>query len=126
MTISEKRFDSPIASFGVSRRRGRLHSSVAFPHLESSDAIVPVNSCTPSFLAPLFHFPPRVWIGCQTFLVGNVDQEGTDLVEIAFLCLSAAIDLVQPRAMYRDLGNAIGRVARERGTSRAFPCHIQQ
>ncbi|CAN0598910.1 unnamed protein product, partial [Laminaria digitata] len=51
----------------------------------------------------------------QTFLVGNVDEEGQDLVETAFRCLTAAVNMVQPGAMYRDLGASIGKIARDRG-----------
>lgn len=53
----------------------------------------------------------------KTFLAGRVDEEGTDLVETAFRCLAAAVAMVQPGAMYRDLGGKIGKVARERGKS---------
>lgn len=48
-------------------------------------------------------------------MVGKVDEESAGLVETAFKCLSAAIDMVQPGAMYRDLGASIGKIARENG-----------
>lgn len=51
----------------------------------------------------------------QTFLVGRVDEEGVGLVETAFRCLAAAVYMVQPGAMYRDLGGSISKIARERG-----------
>ncbi|CAM9890993.1 unnamed protein product [Ascophyllum nodosum] len=51
----------------------------------------------------------------ETFLVGRVDEEGTGLVETAFRCLATAVEMVQPGAMYRDLGGRIGKAARERG-----------
>lgn len=51
----------------------------------------------------------------QTFLVGKVDEEGAALVETAYRCLASAVDMVQPGAMYRDLGGSIGKIARERG-----------
>jgi methionyl aminopeptidase len=49
----------------------------------------------------------------ETFLVGSVDAAGVGLVETAFNCLAAAVDMVKPGTMYRDLGATIGRVARE-------------
>ncbi len=51
----------------------------------------------------------------QTFMVGKVDEESAGLIETAFKCLSAAVDMVQPGAMYRDLGASIGKIARENG-----------
>lgn len=51
----------------------------------------------------------------QTFLVGKVDERGVELVETAYQCLAAAVDMVQPGGMYRDLGARIGKIARERG-----------
>ena len=47
-----------------------------------------------------------------------MDEEGAGLVETAFSCLSAAVAMVQPGAMYRDLGSSIGKIARDRGESR--------
>ncbi|KAG5192994.1 peptidase M24, structural domain-containing protein [Tribonema minus] len=49
----------------------------------------------------------------ETFLVGGVDDEGRALVKTAFTCLQAAINMVRPGTMYRDLGTVIGKVARE-------------
>ncbi|CBN77637.1 conserved unknown protein [Ectocarpus siliculosus] len=51
----------------------------------------------------------------ETFMVGKVDEESAGLVETAYRCLSAAVDMVQPGAMYRDLGARIGKIARENG-----------
>lgn len=48
-------------------------------------------------------------------MVGKVDEESAGLVETAYRCLSAAVDMVQPGAMYRDLGARIGKIARENG-----------
>lgn len=48
-------------------------------------------------------------------MVGKVDEEGAALVETAYRCLASAVDMVQPGAMYRDLGGSIGKIARERG-----------
>lgn len=47
----------------------------------------------------------------ETFCVGNVDSDGRRLVKTAFDCLSAALDLVKPGTLYRDLGTEIHRVA---------------
>lgn len=52
-------------------------------------------------------------------MVGNVDERGAELIETAFRCLSAAVDMVQPGAMYRDLGATIGKIAREKGEYRS-------
>lgn len=48
-------------------------------------------------------------------MVGKVDEAGAGLVETAFRCLSAAVGMVQPGCMYRDLGASIGKIARENG-----------
>lgn len=48
----------------------------------------------------------------ETFLVGNVGEEGKKLVRTAFECLQSAVALVRPGTMYRDLGTAIGKVAK--------------
>jgi len=47
----------------------------------------------------------------ETFLVGNVDDDGKRLVETSFNCLAAALDLVKPGTLYRDLGTAIHKTA---------------
>jgi len=47
----------------------------------------------------------------ETFLVGNVDAEGTHLVKTAFLALQAAQRMIKPGTFYRDLGNEISKVA---------------
>lgn len=46
----------------------------------------------------------------QTFFVGNVDEDGRRLVKCAFDCLSAAVAMVRPDTMYRDVGNTITKV----------------
>lgn len=53
----------------------------------------------------------------ETFLVGNVDDEGRKLVKTAFDCLSAALSMVKPGTLYRDLGTAIHKVASSNGCS---------
>ena len=48
----------------------------------------------------------------ETFFVGDVDPTSRLLVETAYSCLSAAVDLVRPGTLYRDLGATIERVAK--------------
>jgi len=47
----------------------------------------------------------------ETFMCGNVDKEGTKLVECAFNCLAAALAKVKPGFLYQDLGKHIQRTA---------------
>ncbi|KAF1328376.1 Methionine aminopeptidase, type i, partial [Globisporangium splendens] len=47
----------------------------------------------------------------DTFLVGNVDEEGVRLVKTAFDCLKNAMSLVRPGTMYRELGKHIAETA---------------
>ena len=51
----------------------------------------------------------------ETFNVGNVDDEGKKLVRTAFDCLSAALAMVKPGTLYRDLGTAIHKTSRKDG-----------
>ncbi|KAG9400166.1 Methionine aminopeptidase 1 [Aphanomyces cochlioides] len=53
----------------------------------------------------------------KTFLVGDVDEEGERLVKTSFDCLAAAIAIVKPGTMYRDVGKAISAVAVAQGFS---------
>jgi methionyl aminopeptidase len=48
----------------------------------------------------------------ETFLVGNVDDDGRRLVKTAFDCLAAAMALVKPGTLFRDLGTIIERTAK--------------
>mmetsp|Transcript_18946 Transcript_18946/g.24379 ORF Transcript_18946/g.24379 Transcript_18946/m.24379 type:complete len:414 (+) Transcript_18946:88-1329(+) len=48
----------------------------------------------------------------ETFFVGKVDADGQRLVQTAFECLSAAMALVKPGTLYRDLGQVIERHAK--------------
>jgi len=48
----------------------------------------------------------------ETFCVGNVDDDGKRVVRTAFDCLAAALELVKPGTLYRDLGTVIERVAK--------------
>lgn len=54
----------------------------------------------------------------ETFMVGAVDERSYNLVKCAHDCLAAAIAMVRPGTMYRDLGEAISNV------SRAAKCSI--
>jgi len=47
----------------------------------------------------------------ETFMVGNVDDDGKRLVETSFKCLASALDIVKPGTLYRDLGTAIHKTA---------------
>lgn len=47
----------------------------------------------------------------ETFCVGNVDADGRRVVRTAFECLAAAMDMVKPGTLYRDLGTTIHKVA---------------
>jgi len=49
----------------------------------------------------------------ETFLVGGVAQDSVRLVQCAYEALAAAIDLVRPGALYRDIGEAINVVTRK-------------
>ena len=48
----------------------------------------------------------------ETFCVGNVDADGQRLVQTSFECLSAALSMVKPGTLYRDLGTTIEQVAK--------------
>jgi methionyl aminopeptidase len=48
----------------------------------------------------------------ETFMVGNVDDDGRKLVRTSFDCLAAAFAMVKPGTLYRDLGTAIERTAK--------------
>ena len=49
----------------------------------------------------------------ETFCVGNVDSDGRRVVQTSFECLQAAMELVKPGTLYRDLGNTIEKVAKQ-------------
>lgn len=51
----------------------------------------------------------------ETFFVGAVDEEGQRLVETSFECLAAAVRMVKPGTLYRDLGAVIERTAKTNG-----------
>jgi methionyl aminopeptidase len=54
----------------------------------------------------------------ETFLVGSCDQRSVELVECAYNSLGAAIAIVKPGALYRDVGEAIAKI------SKAAKCSI--
>jgi methionyl aminopeptidase len=47
----------------------------------------------------------------ETFCVGKVDADGRKLVQTAFECLAAAMAMVKPGCLYRDLGATIQKHA---------------
>merc|ERR1711953_31505 len=53
----------------------------------------------------------------ETLFVGNVDEEGKQLVKTAYDCLDAAIQQVKPGMRYRDIGQFIQKVATANGCS---------
>jgi methionyl aminopeptidase len=53
----------------------------------------------------------------ETYCVGDVDAAGRQLVETSFECLAAAMNLVKPGTLYRDLGAVIERTAKAQGFS---------
>ena len=53
----------------------------------------------------------------ETFCVGKVDADGRRLVQTAFECLAAAMALVKPGTLYRDLGAVIERTAKQQKCS---------
>ncbi len=59
------------------------------------------------------------WHGDQseTFLIGQVSPEARDLVQCAFDCLWAAIDVLKPNCRVSDIGAAVVRIAHQRGYS---------
>jgi methionyl aminopeptidase len=48
----------------------------------------------------------------ETFCVGKVDADGQRLVQTAYECLAAAMAMVKPGTLFRDLGSVIERVAK--------------
>jgi methionyl aminopeptidase len=53
----------------------------------------------------------------ETFMVGNVDEEGKKLVQTAFECLQKALEACKPGTLYRDLGGIITKHAKDSGCS---------
>lgn len=53
----------------------------------------------------------------ETFLVGAASTQDVLLVQTAFACLKAGLEMVKPGVMYRDLGKKISAVATAQGFS---------
>lgn len=53
----------------------------------------------------------------ETFLIGDVDENGKRLVSCAKKCLDTAIEACKPGLLYRDIGNIIQKVADAEGFS---------
>ncbi|KAJ2961924.1 hypothetical protein NQZ79_g2937 [Umbelopsis isabellina] len=53
----------------------------------------------------------------ETYLVGNVDEKGRKLVNVARECLQKAIDMAKPGVRYRDFGKVIEDHAKKNGFS---------
>ncbi|XP_062509464.1 methionine aminopeptidase 1-like [Corticium candelabrum] len=53
----------------------------------------------------------------ETYFVGNVDDEGKRIVNVAYECLDQAIRAVKPGVRYRDIGGIIQRHAHANGCS---------
>jgi len=56
----------------------------------------------------------------ETFLVGAVDENSKRLVKCAYESLAAAIAIVKPGTLYRDIGEAIARI------TKAAKCSVVQ
>jgi len=61
----------------------------------------------------------------ETFLIGNVDEKGQLLVKTTHEALNAAISIVKPGVMYREVGDVISRIVHKKGFSvvRAYVGH---
>jgi methionyl aminopeptidase len=53
----------------------------------------------------------------ETYLVGNVDASGINVVKASYESLAAAVAMCRPGVMYRSLGDTITKVATAAGTS---------
>jgi len=53
----------------------------------------------------------------ETYLVGNVDEQGRKLVQTTSECLQKSIEIVKPGTMYREVGNVISKHAQSNGFS---------
>jgi methionyl aminopeptidase len=53
----------------------------------------------------------------ETYLVGNVDEAGRNLVESSRECLMKAIEICKPGVRYREVGNIIDNIAKKNGHS---------
>ena len=53
----------------------------------------------------------------ETYLVGNVDEEGKKLVQTTYECLEKAIEICKPGVSYRAVGDVIQKHAAKNGLS---------
>ncbi|KAM9982954.1 hypothetical protein ACTFIZ_007467 [Dictyostelium cf. discoideum] len=53
----------------------------------------------------------------ETYLIGNVDERGKNLVKCAYDCLELAVAMCKPGTLYRELGDAIQKHANKQGFS---------
>jgi len=51
----------------------------------------------------------------EMFMIGEVDEEGRNLVKTAYLALQAACRMIKPGTYYRDVGSEITKVATKGG-----------
>lgn len=61
----------------------------------------------------------------ETYGVGKIDADSLYLIEKSYRCMEEAIKIVKPDVLFREVGNVIGRVAKEAGLSvvRSFCGH---
>lgn len=53
----------------------------------------------------------------ETYAVGKVDKESLHLIETAYRCMEKAIEICKPDVLFREVGNVIGKVAKDAGLS---------
>jgi len=53
----------------------------------------------------------------ETFLIGNVDENGKLLVQTTYESLNKAIEIIKPGVLYRELGEVISRHVHKQGFS---------
>jgi methionyl aminopeptidase len=49
----------------------------------------------------------------ETYMIGNVDEDGQRVIRTSFECLAGALQMVKPGTLYRDLGNTIEKIAKQ-------------
>eukprot|EP01132_Coremiostelium_polycephalum_P004277 gene4277-5351_t len=53
----------------------------------------------------------------ETYLMGNVDEKGKQLVKVAYECLEKSIEILKPGVLYREIGEVIQKHATKNGFS---------
>jgi len=53
----------------------------------------------------------------ETYLIGNVDEQGKKLVQVTLEALEKAIEIVKPGTLYREVGNVISKHVHQNGFS---------